>query len=380
MRLGLIDNQIEPVNDNSDPNVLYEGALNRKVFDFDHLRKLQAAGVETFILTSWSPPDWMKTNMSMNYQGGNAEGSSDTATNRLDFYQYDEFAESMVAVVRMFGEEGVGLAAIGLQNEPAFDEPYPSAILDPHRFVELIKIVGRRFQKDGIHTRLFMPEQVFSQKDSMDAYIAALNADPEAEKYCDIVATHGYDESGTRGQSMGFPAWQDMWKRAQSGAVPKDLWMTETGFGYRDWASALNTGVTVYGGLEAGNMGLSTTWSIEGQLVDRGKPNPTFYVCSQFFRHIRPGARRVSSECTAPGVLATSYVNDAAHGGALVSVLINTADSAQAVKLAVNGRPAPARLSLTRTDRVNRHADVSAPPSGGLILLPPKSVTTVVGE
>jgi hypothetical protein len=79
-------------------------------------------------------------------------------------------------------------------------------------------------------------------------------------------------------------------------------------------------------------------------------------------------------------VLATSYVNDAAHGGALVSVLINTADSARAVRLAVGGRPAPAHISLTRTDRVNRHADVGAPPSGGLILLPPKSVTTVVGE
>ena len=71
--------------------------------------------------------------------------------------------------------------------------------------------------------------------------------------------------------------------------------MTETGFGYRDWDSALGTGVTIYGGLEYGNIGLSTTWAIEGQLVNRGQPNPTFYVCSQFFRAIRPGAHRVTS-------------------------------------------------------------------------------------
>ena len=192
LRLGLLENQIEPVNDNSDPNVLYEGALNRKVFDWDHLRKLQAAGVESFIVTCFTPPAWMKTNMSTNYPGGSAEHDVAKATNRLDLYQYDEFAESMVALVRVFQEEGVELAAIGLQNEPAFDEPYASAILDPKRFVELIRVVGRRFEKEGIHMRLFMPEEVFvSQKASWNAYIAALNADPEAEKYCDIVATHG---------------------------------------------------------------------------------------------------------------------------------------------------------------------------------------------
>ena len=88
----------------------------------------------------------------------------------------------------------------------------------------------------------------------------------------------------------------------------------------------------------------------------------------------------MTSQSSATGVLATSYVNDAAHGGSLVSVLINTTASAQAVKLAVSGRPAPTKITLTRTDRVNHHADAGAPAAGGLILLPPRSVTTVAGE
>ncbi len=184
MRIGLIENQIEPVNDNSDPNVLYEGALNRKVFDFAHFRALHDAGVESFILTSWSPPAWMKTNLSMNYQQANAEGNTDTATNRLDYYQYQEFAESMVAAAKVFKEEtGFDLLGIGLQNEPVFDEPYPSAILDPRHFVELIKVVGPRLKAAGIPVKLYMPEQVFSQTRSMNNYIAALDDDPVAEKY-----------------------------------------------------------------------------------------------------------------------------------------------------------------------------------------------------
>ena len=154
--------------------------------------------------------------------------------------------------------------------------------------------------------------------------------------------------------------------------------MTETGTISRDWDSVLNSAAFLYDGQEAGNISLWAT--LGGELMQRGKPSAGFYVWSQFARHIRPGARRVTSTSSAPDVLATSYVNDAAHGGSLVSVLINTADSARVVRLAVSGRAAPAHISLTRTDRVNRHADVSGPGPGGIILLPPKSVTTVVEQ
>ena len=37
------------------------------------------------------------------------------------------------------------------------------------------------FEREGIKTKFFMPEQVFSQTRSMRAYIEALNRDPEAE-------------------------------------------------------------------------------------------------------------------------------------------------------------------------------------------------------
>ncbi len=381
MRVGLISNQIEWANDNSDPDVLHRGALDYTAFDFEHLRRLHEAGVETFILTSWSPPAWMKPNMSLNYQGPGAEGSCENTLNRLGYDYYEEYAETMVAAVRMFQEEaGIDLAAIGLQNEPVFHEPYPSAIMDPGRFLEMIKVAGRRFEREGIKTRLFMPEQVFSQTSSMRLYISALTADPEAEKYCDIVATHGYDTTGVRAASPDFPAWSDMWKRSQQGSRPKEMWMTETGLSYSDWDSALGAAVTLYGSLEYGNMGLWTTWSIEGQLVNRAQPNPTFYSCSQFFRNVRPGARRVTSTSSDREVLVTSYVNDADHGGNLVSVLINRSGSAKAVRLNVQGGAVTGRLLVTRTDRVSRGATVGQVAASDLVLLPAKSVTTVIEQ
>jgi O-glycosyl hydrolase len=377
MRLSLLENQIEPVPHNSDPNVLYEGGLDRKVFDFDRLRQLQAAGIESFIVNSFSPPAWMKTNMSTNYQGGNAEHDTNKATNRLDLYQYDEFAKSMVGLVRVFREENVNLMAIGFQNEPAFDEPYASAILDPSHFVELIKVTGRRFDKEGIHTRLFMPEEVFAQTESLNAYIAALTADPEAQKHCDAVACHfGYGVKDTATAAR----WQDMWKRAQAGSAPEELWVSETGLGYGDWPAALSAATALCGALEAGNLSLWATLPPAGRLARRDRQGPALDVWAPFFRHIRPGAVRVTSTSSVADVLATSYVNDAAHGGALASVLINTASSARTVRLAVKGRPAPSRVTLTRTDRVNHDADIGGMAAGDVLVLPPSSVTTVVQE
>jgi O-glycosyl hydrolase len=246
--------------------------------------------------------------------------------------------------------------------------------------VELIKVVGRRFEREGIATRLFMPEQVFTQTHSMHRYIDALNGDPAAERYCDIVAVHGYDAKGVGEARPAFPAWTAMWGRAQRGGAPKEMWMTETYPRYRDWGSAFAYALYLYGSLEHGNVGLWTSWGIEGQLINRGRPNAAFYVFSQFARAIRPGARRVTSAASDPGVLATSYVNDAAHGGGVVSVLVNNSDQARAVRLAVSGREAPASWVATRTDRVRRREEAGEVPADGIILLPPRSVTTAVGR
>jgi glucuronoarabinoxylan endo-1,4-beta-xylanase len=287
----------------------------------------------------------------------------------------------MVAAVRVFREEaGIELAGIGLQNEPYFHEPYASAILDARRFVELIKVTGARFEREGIRTPLFMPEEVFSQTASMNRYLTALNADAAAQRYCPIVAVHGYDEQGRGEARPDFPQWAALWKRAQAGAGSKELWMTETYPGFKDWGSALGYAVTLYGSLEFGNIGLWTSWGIEGQLLSQGAPNAAWYACSQFYRWVRPGAVRLGAASADPEVLATAYLNDAAHGGKLACVLINRADAARAVRLKIGAPKSGAKLAVSRTDRVSRRAAAGVPEAGGVVLLPPRSVSTVYEE
>ncbi len=298
--------EFNPRRDTSDPGVLNRGRLDYKAFDWDYFRKLKASGIETFFFTAWSPPAWQKANFSTNFQGGAGFGDSNQCLNRLDYDCYDDYAKTLVALVRMFQEEaGITLDAISLQNEPSFCEPYGSGILDPSHMVRLIDVVGPRFAKEGIPTRFLMPEQVFTQFNMLD-YIRTLNADAEAQKYCSIIATHGYDDKGVVAASPDFPAWTAMFKLAQAGAGPKELWMSETYPAYTDWSSAMNYSMTLYGSLEYGNISLWTQWNVEGTLLDRNLPTDSFWVVRQYWKYIRPGARRIATTCQAPGIFATS--------------------------------------------------------------------------
>ncbi len=382
MRVGLIGNQIEPYNDNNDPEVLDRSQLNYQAFDWAYLRALKARGVENFILSSWSPPAWMKDNLSGSYGMAGVGVNTNDVNNRLAFHYYDEFAESMVAVYRLFQEEaGIDLLGIGLQNEPVFHEPYESAILDPVRFVQLIKVVGARLEKEGISCHLYMPEQVFSQGiNSMAQYIAELNKDPTAMKYAKVIATHGYADDGVGAGQPNFTAWRTMYNQAQGGGVAKELWMTETYPEYRTYDDALNYAAYLYGALEYGNINLWTSWSYVGQFRKDGLPTFSLYTFSQFARYIRPGAVRLHSAAPA-NLLVTSYRNDAAHGGKDVTVLTNQQNTHFVIKLAAaTGGALPAAYQITRTDAKSRHVALGVLASDDLLILPPRSVTTLVGQ
>ncbi|MBN2092961.1 T9SS type A sorting domain-containing protein [candidate division KSB1 bacterium] len=377
MRLGLIENQIEPVNDNNDPNVLDMSALNYNAFDFNYYRRLKDAGVETFILTSWSPPAWMKRNLTVSYFMASATRWEET-DNILEPYYYDEFAESMVAVVRMFKDEaGIDLYAIGVQNEPAFNEPYPSAILSPPKFAEVIKIVGARFEREGIRTKLYMPEQVFSQGFyPMSAYIAAVQNDPDANKYTDIIATHGYANDGIGEAQPKYIDWEIMWNNARKSPYPKELWMTETYPEYSNWNSALSMAGAIHGALYAGNVSLWTLWSIDGTLVQSGTPTASFYTSKNYYKFIRPGAKRIEAKSTSNDLLITAF--DHRDNCTITVVVINKGKAPASVLL--NGQLLPPAMDIYTTAN-NQNCEFRGTTSGtNPTALPAQSVTTFIGK
>ena len=373
MRIGLIGNQIEPVNDNDDPYVLNRSGLNYGAFDWDYFRNLKEKGVETFILTSWSPPAWMKHNLSVDWSVPLALGSTKEVTNYLEYYYYEEYAESMVAVVKMFEEEaGIHIEAIGLQNEPAFCEPYPSAILDPYDFPKLIEVVGRRFEKEGITTRLYMPEQVFGQSlSSMKAYIDSLFINPEAEKYCDIIAVHGYASDGITSGFPDYSGWGDLWNQTQSGTGTKELWMTETWIEGGTFNNALDLAGAIHGSLWAGNVSLWTNWSFGDMQLLRNQPTNSFYTSKNYFRFIRPGALRIRTATNNQDVMVSAFEHP--ENKTLTVVVINKSLLARSARL--YGNNLPSGFKAFRTTENEKCLEVDSI-TGDVFILPPRSVTT----
>lgn len=375
MRVGIISNQFEPANDNDDPNVINLEGFNYDAFDWDALKELKSKGVEHFILTSWSPPAWMKTNLSVDYYTAGYTKDTDNTDNRLDYSMYEEFAESMVAVVRAFKQHAdIDLRAIGLQNEPAFHEPYPSAILGPDRFVEMIKVAGRRFNAEGLDTRFYMAEQVSNFVEDNTQYLDALQADPEANQYCDIFAIHGYGSDGITPGQPNFAEWENYRNNAAEGEYPKEVWMTETHKDYASWEDGLSIAGAIYGALEHGNVSWWTQWAFEGPFVSQGSPTGMLYAMSNFAKFIKPGDVRVTTTSAHEDVLATAFINE--WTGKTAVVLINKGDVPLSVKLE---GPGVSPIWSGHNTAENRNLEKINGIKNGVALLPAKSVTTLLG-
>lgn len=377
MRIGQISNQAENLNDNSDPLVLNRDALNYSVWDFDKLRGFKEAGVETFILTTWSPPAWSKENLSLNFAQAGVPGYDNTL-NRLDEDLWDEYAENLIAVYRMLQEEaGIELAAIGPQNEPAFNEPYPSAILSPAKFAELIAALGPRFAAEGIDVRIMMPEQVFSQSFySMAQYVDAVQGNPAANQYTDIIATHGYAANGVDQGQPNFSSWSTLWNNAQEGAHPKELWMSETFPENAGFDSAMNYAMYLYGALKYGNVSLWTSWSIENQFIRLGTPLEQFHAFKNYSKYIRPGAERIGIS-DGGDIYATAYEH--ADSGTMTVVVVNLGTTPAVVALdSANGADLPPAFTRYLTQEFRGFQNMGS--VSGTVMLPARSVTTLVGS
>jgi O-glycosyl hydrolase len=377
VRLGIIGNQWEPVNDNDDPNILNMDGFNYDAFDWEYLRKLKENGVEYFVITSWSPPAWMKRNLSLDHKE-QAIGWGFT-DNRMDPIFYDEFAESMLGLVKAFKEmAGIDVLALGLQNEPFFNEPYPSAILDAPHFIDLIKIVSAKLKSNGFgQVGFFMPEQVFGiggGDASCIGFLEKLQLDPDADAATGYFAVHGYDQTGITPGFPDYSEWQSYYNAATKEPNPKEMWMTETAIGYNGWSSSLSLAGALHGSLWAGNISWWTTFGFSGDYISGTKPNTSFYAAKSYFKYIRPGAKRVTTGTNNGDVMPTAFKNT---DGSFVVVLVNKSGSAITTRLTGNNLPDEYTRYLTSA-RDNFRNDDTLKLSQGAFVLPASSITTLV--
>ncbi|WP_028666332.1 PKD domain-containing protein [Runella zeae] len=376
-------------NDNADPNVtdLSKYNLDKSIDGHHapfarrvpHLKALYAAGVRKFIASVWSPAPWMKHNNRIDNGTPNnsAPGYNRTPnanTNQLKVENYEEFAEMCVAYCRIFKREiGVDIFALSVQNEPRFSQSYQSCVYDGDALRDLIKVVGRRFKKEGLITKLFLPEDVGFLDGVRGMTIPALN-DADARQYVDIVATHGYAFDGIAPSSTDAKTWETMY--GWGAQYNKQHWMTETS-GFKNTLEGANDlAKAMYTAFRFGNVSAWVFWTFSTDKVDEyslmsasGEKSKRYYVSKQFYKYIRPGAVRVEANSSASDVLTLAFSNN----GVSTVVLINLSNSDKALKIAGGA----AKYRVIKTGTTDDAKESEAIEKDGVFVVPAKGVTTL---
>jgi O-glycosyl hydrolase len=376
-RFGIIGREFEPYNDNSDFNVMDLSQFDKSAMSLETMRWLkQFGGTDKMILTMWSPPAWMKRNKSLSAEYWATD-------NKLEPHYYEEYAEHMVAVIKTIkNETGIDLYAVSLQNEPEFNEPYASCVILWNEMRDLLKVVGPRFEREGITTKIFWAEALPAQGHIRD-YIMAVKNDSEAAKYVDIVAIHNYDADGINVGGAGAKTWENIYEWAQTPEPACPTWMTETSGHENSWDGAMELAGNIYNALGYGNASAWVWWSFNdpkssenyGLVVDN-VPTSRYYVSKQYYKHIRPGAIRVEHHSADEDVPVLAFKNPI--DSKVTVVMINKKSTPTVVSL--NGSKLPTRYDFITTAN-NRNFAYGDPVSGDqLFLLPANSISTLVGD
>ncbi|MEP7317751.1 MAG: PKD domain-containing protein [Panacibacter sp.] len=339
-----IPTDFESVNDDADANTtnlanFQFNSLNDRI---QYLKDMKAAGLQKLIVSIWSATPWMKTNNDIDNgtpdnQAPEYNPAPTSANNQLRTDMYDEYAERCVAYIKIIKEQtGLDIYAMSLQNEPRFSQFYESCVFNGEALATLIKVVGKRFEKEGLGTKIFMPEDV-GWFDGINSLIQPILQDAEAMKYVDIIATHGYAFDGVTAGSADAQTWQDMY--AWGATSGKPLWMTETSGFANDFSGAMDMSKAIYTALNHGNISAWVFWTLSTSTLDNyslmsssGTKSKRYYSSKNFYKYIRPGAYRV--KITAPetaNIFSTAFTN--ATDNSQTIVLINDNTTGKAIKI-----------------------------------------------
>lgn len=383
-----VPTSFEIENDNNDPLITDLSKYNLyKNIDghhatfgqrIPHLKALYAAGVTKFVASVWSPAPWMKWNNDIdNGTSANAapayNKNPNSSSNQLKVENYEEFAEMLVAYIRIFKREiGIDLYGIGVQNEPRFSQSYQSCVYDGNALRALIKVVGKRFEKEGLKTKIFAPEDVGWLDGAKGMTLPMLN-DSDSRKYIGAVATHGYAFDGINPSSTDAQAWKTMYSWGAEYNLPH--WMTETSGFKNTHEGAVDLAKAMYTAFKYGNVSAWIFWSLSTQKLDEfsllsssGEKSKRYYFSKHFYKYIKPGAVRIETKDSGE-VLSLAFKNNNNYS----VVLINVGEGDKVVK--IEGGAVSYKVVKSGLDENTITSDDVK--KGGLVIVPAKGITTL---
>lgn len=371
----------EPTNDDASPDTFHWPAFrfgppgaNQEISNNGQqlplIRELGARGVR-IIASVWSPPPWMKEgvdNTLAPFCNGQCGGT-------LSQENYAEFAEYLAAyVLTVKRETGVEIWALSVQNEPLFANPFESCTYTAKQYAELLRVVGARFRREGLSTRLFGPEHMGDYETNDDkGLFAALLDDPATATHLGAYAVHSYLD-GVASNPYDPEGWTKM--AARVNAAGKPLWMTETSDGDHDaeWSTAWDMTRHLHAALKYGQVNAWIYWTYAERFLAGSDKLPLFHLLRGWFQFVRPGFQQVHSASSDPDVLVTAFK----RRDSLTLLLLNDAEVPQQVQLRLEGALQPETLQVFRASRDRGFEQMEDHIVSKPVELPAQTVTTLV--
>ena len=420
-----IDPKLEMVNDNDDPNNTdlekFKDNLNitageqcegeyvsqQTMIDYMKLYKARAlrnGDTINFYGTVITPPHWMKytkctfgTDNLWNRLITSEEDANKSGTAEVIKDRKDEFAEWLYGTLRSWKDAGMELSTAGIQNEPAWGQPYGSCVYEYQgtyagkAMASVIRVTGKRLEKEGVKTKIMFPEDIGDLSRFLQ-YVRAINADSEAKKYGEVIGIHQYNQDGVTPGSISASAWNSMYKVSQLGMV-RPVWMTETsGFGTGEKAMMKMAG-GLYTALKFGKVNAWNWYDATDNDSDiehasaffvNNNGKQVFTKKAQAFRHyskyIRPGSISVEATCTSDeAVLPLAFQDN--YRKRLTIILINyDSVNTKTVTLKFADNTAPKKLLGYRTSMTDDWKKIDSININAVITLPPNSISTYIGN
>jgi len=288
-------------------------------------------GVRTFYADAWSAPGLMKSNLSQD-NGGYLCGSPGTDCINGDYRQ--AYAEYLAATAKAFAEQGLPLLAVDFVNEPEIGPGYPSMLMTPEQAANFIPYLGQALRKEGLSTTVACCDAEgwanSSGFNGAQAYTQTVLSDPISAHYVGLITSHGYTSAPNFPLTNLRPVWETEWSTFQPWDPAWDDGSTASGM---SWAN------NIYTALTKANVNAFLYWwgtatykenGDNESLIILGTPTDTtadsyqasgrLWAFAAFSRFVRPGAWRLSTNSSDPGVEAVGFRN---ANGSLVVVAIN---------------------------------------------------------
>ncbi|MGW0915422.1 RICIN domain-containing protein [Streptomyces sp. NPDC002784] len=299
-----------------------------------------------FMGSPWSPPAWMKTGNSLN--GGSL---------KADHYQ--AYADYLVKAIKAYGQQGITLRDLTVQNEPEFATSYPSMSMTSGEQAAFVKVLDQTLTANGLPTSILAydhnwdhpnyPLEVFNSTQGIQRVIGAAfhcyGGAPSAQQQ---VVNAGkrvfFTECSGTDSTNPATTFADTLRWHSENLVVQN--MRHGGETVINWNLALDQN----GGPHQGHCANRCNGVVE---IANGNVtrNAEYYVLGHVTKFIKPGATRVGS--TSQGSGGVQNVTFQNPDNSFAAFVVNTATTSQRFSLTEGGRtlaytlPAGAIATLT---------------------------------